>query len=111
MDFNSDVEPIIVYKNRTTTLPVSLGFNVAADTFTSQIRERPTASSPLIVSWVVSFLTDGSDGELVLVIDNSVASAITQRTGYMDIRRLSGGEPLPVFDKPIPVNFVEAVTV
>lgn len=110
MDYNQDVEPIIVYKNRTTTLIVSLGIDISGDTFASQIREKPNATSTLIVAWTPTFVTDGNDGELKLTIDNSVAGSITQSSGYMDIRRTSGGEPLPVFDKPLLVNFRDAVT-
>lgn len=100
---------VIVYKNRTNVLRVSLGFDVSADTFESQIREKATVTSPLIATWTSTFLTDGTDGELVLTCDNSLLTAVTQKSGYMDLKRISGGEPLAVY-APIKVVFIDTVT-
>lgn len=102
---------LIVYKNRTNIVPVNLGFDVSADTFTSEIREGKTPTSTLIATWTVSFLTDGTDGALLLTLDDSEADAITQKVGYTDIKRVSGGEPLPVFSAPVKVLFQDTVTV
>lgn len=99
-----------VYKDRTNTVPVDLGFDVSADTITSEIREDKDKDSTLIATWTVSFLTDGVDGKLILTLDNSLVSAITQTTGYMDLKRVSAGEPVPVFNHPLRVRFQEAVT-
>ena len=106
----NQTEPVVVHKGRTNTLPVSLGVDVSGDTFTSQIRTHESTTSSLIATWTVSFLTDGTDGELILKLDNSVTSLIVQKTGFMDIKRVSLGEPIPVFDAPLPVLFREAVT-
>lgn len=100
---------IIVYKNRTNTLRVSLGFDVSGDTFESEIREKQLVSSPLVATWSVGFLTDGTDGELLLTVDNSELSSVIVKSGYMDIKRISGGEPLPVA-APMKVTFIETVT-
>lgn len=100
---------LTVYKNRTNKITVSLGIDVSTDTFTSEIREKQLSSSPLISTWLVEFLTDGTDGELVMTLDDSEVQNVTAKSGYMDLKRMSGGEPLPVF-APIKVVFVETVT-
>lgn len=104
------MQPIEVHKGRTVIVPVSLGFDVSGETFTSDIRVAPNLTSTLIASWNVSFETDGTDGELILLLDDEVTTEITQSVGYMDIKRLSGGEPLPVFNKPLEVSFLNAIT-
>lgn len=104
------MKQVEVYKGRTVVLPVSLGFDVSQDTFTSEIRVRPSPSSTLIAAWDITFLTDGKDGELILRLDASITSAITQNLGYMDLKRVSGPNPLPVFDAPLEVVFLNTVT-
>ena len=101
---------IIVHKGRTNTLRVNLGMNVSTDTFTSEIRAEPTVDSPLIATWTVSFVTNGSDGELILRLDNLVTEQIAANSGYMDLKRISNGEPIPVFDRPLEVSFRGTVT-
>lgn len=98
---------IVVYKGRTNIVTVSLGFDVSRDIITSEIR---TASGTLIATWGVVFDGDGTDGELILTLDNSVTSPITYTTGLMDLKRMSSGEPLSVFDAPLEVEFREIVT-
>lgn len=104
-------KPIIVHKGRTTTLEVGLGFDVSEDEFTSQIRVDKDRTSELIATWTVTFLTDGTDGELILTLDNLITGVIAKAKGYMDIKRITGGEPVNVFDKPLEVIFVDTVTV
>ena len=99
---------LVVYKGRTNVITVSLGYDVSADTITSEIR---TAGGTLIVAWTVAFVSDGVDGELKLTLDNSVVSTVEHTTGLMDLKRVSGGEPLPVFEQPLEVEFRETVTV
>lgn len=101
---------VVIHKGRTNVITVSLGVNVQGDTITSQIRAEPDISSPLIATWVVTFLTNGSDGELILTLDDSSTSSIKANSGYMDIKRVSGGEPLPVFDRPLEVSIRGTVT-
>lgn len=101
---------IVVHKGRTNVVPVSLGYDVSTDTLTSEIREEAKISSTLIATWVVGFVTDGTDGEITLTLDDSATAAITQTKGYMDIKRVSAGEPIPVFDSPIEILFKWAVT-
>lgn len=102
---------VIVHKGRTNVLPVNLGFDVSGDTFTSQIRTQPSQDSTLIAEWTVTFATDGTDGKLILRLDNSVTSLIAETAGYMDLKRINGSEPIAVFDKPLEVLFQGSVTV
>jgi hypothetical protein len=104
------VEPIHIYKGRHNIVQLSLGVDVSADTITSQIRVKPTSTSPLIAEWTVAFVTDGTDGELVLTLDDAITSLIAETAGFMDVKRFHAGQPLVVFESPIPVNFKETVT-
>ena len=101
---------ITVFKNRTTVVPVSLGFDVSTDTFTSEIRANKDHESPIIATWDVTFLNDGTDGELILTLDDSATVNIERTKGYMDIKRVTGGEPVAVFDDPIEVLFKSSIT-
>lgn len=101
---------VVVYKNRTNVITVSLGIDVSSDTFTSQIRSDPDVDAPLIAEWDVAFKFDGTDGELVLTLDDLITSQITVNRGYMDLKRLSSGEPYPVFERPLEVAFRGSVT-
>lgn len=102
--------PVVVDRGRTTVLSVGLGYDVSGDVLTSEIRADRDSTSQLIAAWSVSFLTDGTDGELVLTLDDSVTSAIVKSKGYMDIKRVTGGEPVSVFSEPIPVVIKGVVT-
>ncbi len=101
---------VIVHKNRTNVVLVNLGIDVSADTITSEIRSEPQVEAPLIATWNVDFVTDGTDGELVLTLDDATTADITANSGYMDLQRVSGGEPIPVFDTPLEVTFRGSVT-
>lgn len=101
---------LIVYKGRTNVITANLGIDVSGDTITSEIRTEEDVASTLIATWVVTFATNGVDGEVVLTLDNSVVNAIVQSNGYMDMKRMDGGEPKPVFNKPIKVVFQRTVT-
>ncbi len=104
------MQQIVVYKGRTVILQVSLGIDVSQDTITSEIRVDKDQLSDLIATWAVSFATDGTDGELILTLDDSVTTNIKKSTGYMDLKRITGGEPLSVFDEPLEVIFKESIT-
>jgi hypothetical protein len=103
---------ITIHKGRTNRIPVSLGINVSGDTLTSQIRTDADQSSDLIATFQVTFATDGVDGEVILTLDDSAFNAgmLSRSTGYMDIKRLTGGEPVSVFAEPLEVFFQGTVT-
>jgi hypothetical protein len=58
----------------------------------------------------VSFKTDGSDGWLILTLDDSDSTSITDRIGYMDLKRVTAGEPVSMLDEPLQVEFRKVVT-
>lgn len=101
---------ITVFLGRTNKVPVSLPWDVSADQITSEIRVDKDSGSELIATWDVGFVTNGADGELELTLDDSVTSAITHFKGYMDLKRVSNGEPLSVWDDPVEVLFRKTVT-
>lgn len=101
---------VIVHKGRTNTIRVNLGIDVSADTITSEIRSEPEVEAPLIATWVVTYVNDGSDGQLILTMDDLETAAIKANSGYMDIKRVTNGEPVPVFDRPLEVTFRGTVT-
>jgi hypothetical protein len=101
---------VIVHKGRTNIVNVSLGIDVSADTITSEIRQEPNQDSELIATWTVTKKTDGSDGELILTLDDAITKTIEATSGYMDLKRIVGGQPVAVFDKPIEVAFRGTVT-
>jgi hypothetical protein len=101
---------IIVHKGRTNKVTVSLGMDVSTDILTSEIRAMRDPTSDLIATWDVDFDTDGVDGEVVLTLDDVVTAAIDVTIGYMDIKRVTNGEPLSVFDRPLKVEFKNVVT-
>ena len=102
--------PINVYKGRTNVITINLGYDVSADELTSEIRTELDQFSTLIATWDVEFINDGIDGMLRLTLDDSVTSEIVYSKGYMDLKRVSAGEPLPVFSDPLPVVFKETIT-
>lgn len=98
-----------VFKGRTNVYRLELGIDVSTDDITSQIRTEPDSNAPLIADFEVTFVTDGTDGKLDLRIDDVITSQISETNGWMDIKRVSGGEPIPTFD-PIEVVFIGTVT-
>lgn len=104
------MDQLTIKRGRTIVVPVSLGFDISADTFTSEIRVGRDISTALIATWSVTFATDGTDGELLLSLDDAVTALISYSIGYMDIKRVTGGEPVSVFDDPIQVAFEGVVT-
>lgn len=91
-------------------MTISLGFDVSADVITSEIRSEPDVEAPLIATWDVQFRTDGTDGELVLTLDDLETSQIKANSGYMDLKRITGTEPYAVFDQALEVTFRGSVT-
>lgn len=100
---------IIVQKNRTNYVTLDLGIDITGETITSQIRSEPEVSAPLLAEWVVT-VTDALTGKCLLTLDNTFSGQIVATSGFMDINRLSGTEPLAVFDQPLEVAFRGTVT-
>jgi hypothetical protein len=102
---------ITVRKNRTNIMEVQLAYDVSSEIITSQIRKGRTPEHPLICEWLIRFKNDGKDGSLIFTLDDSVTSEIEDTVGYMDILRISGGEPITVIEFPLIVFFQEVITV
>jgi hypothetical protein len=100
-------DTVVVYKGRTNIVTVSLGIDVSRDVITSEIR---TESGTLITTWNVVFDSDGTDGELILTLDNSVTGNIQYTSGLMDLKRVIGAEPVSVFIDALEVEFRNVVT-
>lgn len=101
---------VVFHINRTTTHRLELGYDVSADTLSAQIRVDESHTSTLIANLVVDFETDGTDGNVLLTLTNEASVDITNSKGFMDVLRMSGGEPLSVFAEPLPVIFRGSVT-
>jgi hypothetical protein len=86
-----------------------MGMDITGETFTSEIRSEPDQGAALIATFTVT-VTDAAEGIITLVLDDSVTDDITVDSGFMDIKRVSGGEPLPTFDRPLEVEFRGTVT-
>lgn len=104
------VDHITVWKGRSISFEFTLGHQISSDTYTSQIRRGQSVDSLLIATWNITVKPGGMNKTLIFSMDDSVTSLITANYGWMDLKRMSGGEPLPVLDNPIPVLFKNVVT-
>jgi hypothetical protein len=101
---------VIVHKGRTNTLIINMGIDISERIITSEIRSEPTVESPLLATWTVTFVTNGTDGKLKLMLDDLATSQIDASSGYMDLKRVVAGEAISVFDTPLEVSFRGTVT-
>lgn len=99
---------IEVHRGCTEVIELNLGHPLGDDTYTSQIRVGQNPTSELIATWTVE-VRNANNGILSLKLDDSVTAAIEQSYGWMDVKRVSNGEPLFECD-PIPVVFKNVVT-
>lgn len=99
-----------VFKGRTKVLPVSLGRDVSASTFTSEIREGRNKSSTKIAEWTITKPNGGQDGELIFTLDDDITAGINVSSGYMDIKEVSGGEPTNPIETVLEVIFEDVIT-
>jgi hypothetical protein len=102
---------LIVHRDRTNVVTLGLGIPVDGDTITSQIRRAPGEEGAPLAEWTVAFTTDGADGEITLTLPHTAVADITDNYAWMDLKRVSGGEPLSVFLEPLRVKFQGVVTV
>lgn len=102
--------PVVVKVGRTNVIGVSFEGDISGEVWASEIRKGRSISSELIATWDVAFATDGTDGNLVLTLDDAVTAAIQHTTGWMDVKRVANGEPFSAFVEPIPVIFEGVVT-
>jgi hypothetical protein len=100
---------VVVHIGRYNELTVNMGVDVTTDTITSQIRTEPEQEATLIAAWTVT-KTNPTKGELLLTMEATVSSQIDVSSGWMDLKRISGGKPKAVFDRPVEVSFRGSVT-
>lgn len=100
---------VIVHKGRTNTVTVKLGIDITGDVITSEIRTEEDFTSTLLATWIVA-VVDAATGHLTLTLDDVTTGQITVDSGFMDLKRVSSGEPLPVFSRPLEVRFQGTVT-
>lgn len=101
---------LIVHKNRTNIVLVSLGFDVSGETITSEIRKSSNHLSTRLATWVVTFDTDGTNGKVILTLPQSEVDLVSTNYGFMDLKRMSGSNALSVFLEPLKVKFQGVVT-
>ena len=101
---------ITVHRGRRCVVPVTFQYDISGQAFTSHIRVGIHPQSLLIAVWDIEFKTDGTDGKLIMSLDETVTANITQNIGFTDIKRVSGGDPYPAIDTPLHVYFVNVVT-
>lgn len=102
-------KPLIIHRGRTNVVLLGIGVDVSGDTITSQIRTKRDVNSPLLAEWEVTPVTDGTDGELRLTL-SAEKTNVSNTNGYMDLKRVSSGQPLSVFAEPLRVSFQGVVT-
>lgn len=101
---------VIVHKYRTNKITVGLNMDITGDEIQSQVRTQRDPTSDLLMNWTVTVIDDAT-GELEFEVDDATTAQIEVDSGYMDILRISSGEPLPVLDRPLEVEFRNTVTV
>jgi hypothetical protein len=104
------LQRLTVYKNRSNRIQVDMKEDVSGMTLTAEIRTQPSHLSPLLATWTVSFVTDGTDGLVELYLSDTITAQIEADTGYTDIKKVISGEPYPGFERPLEVFFQGTVT-
>lgn len=103
-------DQLVIHMNRTNVVAVGLAFDVSEDTITSEIRSDKDVSSDLLATFEVTYATDGTDGELLLILNENELENVTKTYGFMDLKRVAGDETVSVFLEPLKVFFQGVVT-
>lgn len=85
-----------VFRNRKTTITVTLNYDVTGETLTAQGRVSESPTSTLLVTFTV-VVDDAPTGALTLTALPAAieAEADDHIGGFMDVKRVSSGVPLP----------------
>jgi hypothetical protein len=103
------VDPIIIHRGRTEKVTIHLAYSVAGDQIYSQIRKGVSPTAPLIATFTEIDISE--DGRVItLTLDDSITGNIHTTGGFMDLKRVTGGEPVTVLDEPLAVIFKNVVT-
>lgn len=105
---NGQMNPIRIRRGRTERVTVYLPYPVKGDEITSQIRVAASRDSHLIATWTVDLNEDGT--KIYLTLDDSITTDIAESAGYMDLKRVTGGEPVQLLDHPLLVEISDPVT-
>lgn len=106
---NGGTNPIKVRRGRTERVTVYLPYSVAGDEVTSEMRAGLHRGAKLIATWDV--VVDEEDGrKIYLTLDDSDTSGIVETTGYMDLKRVTGGEPVQILENPLLVLISDPIT-
>ncbi len=103
-------DQLVIHMNRTNVVAVGLAFDVSEDIITSEIRSDKDVSSDLLATFEVTYATDGTDGELLLILNENELENVTKTYGFMDLKRVAGDETVSVFLEPLKVFFQGVVT-
>jgi hypothetical protein len=105
-----------IYRRMVNVVLLSFGYDLSGDIITSQIRRGRHVLTDLVSEFEVEFVTDGTDGDVRLTLDDSGPTSDIPgdlEFAYMDAKRLMGGlggDPVPMFAGPLVVRFVDVLT-
>lgn len=105
------MQTVKVERTKTIILSITLGFNVSSFEFLCEMRENEDPASARIATWDMTFATDGKDGELLAVLDNSITTDLVQDTAWLFLYRVSGITHLSVFEEPLEVEIFDPALV
>lgn len=103
-------KPIYIRVGRHNTVAVRFDGDISTEVLTSEIRKEKSKTSELIATFTPSFATDGTDGILLLTLDQTASDGITFTNGWMDIKKIEDGKSTSAFQHPVPVIFEGVVT-
>lgn len=99
-----------VYRDRKTTITVNLNYDVTGDTLTAQGREGQASTSTLLVTFTVVVNTANTGALTLTCLPAAIEDeAVDFLGGWMDIKRVSAGVPLPAMPA-VPFIFDELPT-
>lgn len=104
------LDRITVHKHRATVISFGFGIDLSQDTLTSQIRDSKNSTGNDLGFWDIQPLTDGTDGRYVFTFSPEKATLVTVDKGYMDVKRVSGGQPLTLMNRILTVEFKDVIT-
>lgn len=84
---------VTIIRGRSKTIEYVSQRDLSGSSYASHIRVQRHPESELIAEWDVDFVTDGTDGKLLLHLTAEQTAAIEASKGYMDIKALSTGLP------------------
>lgn len=84
---------IHIIRGRSKTIEYVSQRDLSGSSFASHIRTARTPESQLLAEWSISYVTDGTDGKLILHLTAEQTAVITVTSGFMDIKANNTGLP------------------